>query len=407
MLLTLNAGSSSLKFALYGVEAGELAALAAGRVDGLGGRARFFVRAASGEEAQEPLEQEADCDHHDALGAIMAWLGRAHGDRLLVAVGHRVVHGGAEHMRPAVIDAALLADLRRLEPLAPLHQPHNLDGVEAAMRAFPGAVQVACFDTAFHRTHPFVADTFALPRRYYDEGVRRYGFHGLSYEFIARRLRAVAPVQAVGRVIIAHLGNGASLCALRDGKSVASTMGFTALDGMPMGTRCGQLDPGVVLYLMAEKGMSAQAITDLLYNESGLKGMSGLSHDMRVLEASGSDGARDAIAYFVARLRREIGGLAATIGGLDAIVFTGGIGENAVIIREAALSNLAWMGVALDAAANARGAQVISAQDSPVTVFVLATDEERMIAEHTAELLELIGAAKRGKPNAQAEGAAA
>jgi acetate kinase len=290
-----------------------------------------------------------------------------------------------------VVDEGILETLRTLVPLAPLHQPHNISGIRAAMQAFPGAVQVACFDTAFHRSHPFVADAFALPRHLYEEGIRRYGFHGLSYEFIARRLRTVAPTLSTGRVIVAHLGNGASMCAMRDGRSFASTMGFTALDGLPMGTRCGQLDPGVVLYLMSEKGMDAQAISDLLYKESGLKGLSGLSHDMRILEGSDSPAAQEAIAYFVARIRREIGGLAAAIGGLDALVFTGGIGENSTRIREEVLTGMGWLGIVPDPAANSAGHQVISTADSGVAIFVLKTDEERMIAEHTAAAAELAG----------------
>jgi acetate kinase len=288
-----------------------------------------------------------------------------------------------------LVDAENFRILHSFEPLAPLHQPYNLAGIEAAAEAFPKAAQVACFDTAFHRRHPYLADTFALPREYYDEGVRRYGFHGLSYEFIDRILRHEEPVLARGKVIVAHLGNGASLCAIKAGKSVASTMGFTALDGVPMGTRCGQLDPGVVLYLMAEKKMSAAQITDLLYKNSGLKGMSGISHDMRVLEASSEQSAKDAIAYFVRRVRREIGGLCAMLGGLDCIVLTGGIGENAVNIRQAILQDMEWIGIQVDAEANARRERIISEKGSPVVALVLKTDEERMIAAHTSELLGL------------------
>jgi acetate kinase len=307
----------------------------------------------------------------------------------VVGVGHRVVHGGPIYSEPLLIDAENFRILHSFEPLAPLHQPYNLAGIEAAIEAFPKAAQVACFDTAFHRRHPYLADTFALPRKYYDEGVRRYGFHGLSYEFIHRILRHEEPVLARGKVIVAHLGNGASLCAIHAGKSVASTMGFTALDGLPMGTRCGQLDPGVVLYLMAEKKMSADEITDLLYKNSGLKGMSGISHDMRVLEASNEQSAKDAIAYFVRRVRREIGGLCAMLGGLDCIVFTGGIGENAMRVRQSILENMEWIGIQIDAEANAANQRVISEKGSPVVALVLKTDEERMIAAHTSELLGL------------------
>jgi acetate kinase len=386
VLLTLNAGSSSIKFAAFSLSETRMEQLASGQIEGLDATATFSVRSSSGKTNKFVIdESRGRIDHTAAVGAILDWLEDAHRDKRVIAVGHRVVHGGVDFMEPIIIEENVLGKLRKLIPLAPLHQPHNISGIEAALHAFPGAVQVACFDTAFHRSHPFVADAFALPRHLYNEGIRRYGFHGLSYEFIARRLRTLAPVLATGRVIVAHLGNGASMCAMRDGKSFASTMGFTALDGLPMGTRCGQLDPGVVLYLMSEKGMNAQAISDLLYKASGLKGLSGISHDMRELEASDSQSANDAITYFVARIRREIGGLAAAIGGLDAIVFTGGIGENSVRIREAVLSDMHWLGVDLDRNANNMGAQVISAAESNVAVFVIKTDEERMIAEHTAE----------------------
>jgi acetate kinase len=299
------------------------------------------------------------------------------------------VHGGPVYAEPVLLDDAVLARLKSFAPLAPLHQPYNLAGIEAAREAFPGAAQIACFDTAFHRRHTFIADTYALPRAYYDEGVRRYGFHGLSYEFIHRILRHEEPVLARGKVIVAHLGNGASLCAINAGKSVGSTMGFTALDGLPMGTRCGQLDPGVVLYLMAEKKMSAEQITDLLYKNSGLKGMSGISNDVRELEVSGEQSARDALDYFVSRVRRNIGGLSAELGGLDCLVLTGGIGENAVEIRRKILENMEWFGIQIDFDANARNERIISEKGSPTVVLILKTDEERMIAAHTAELLDL------------------
>jgi acetate kinase len=390
VLLTLNAGSSSIKFAAFSLR-DEIAPLASGQIEGIGSAATFSVCSSSQKKVETAIYQNGGSTNHaTAIGAILDWLEESHSGQRVVAVGHRVVHGGVDFAAPIVVDEKVLAKLRQLIPLAPLHQPHNIAGIEAALKAFPEAIQVACFDTAFHRSHPFVADSFALPRRFYEEGIRRYGFHGLSYEFISLRLRTLAPHLATGRVIVAHLGNGASMCAMRDGKSVASTMGFTALDGLPMGTRCGQLDPGVVLYLMAEKGLSAQAISDLLYKESGLKGLSGLSHDMRDLEASDSEAARDAISYFVARVRREIGGLAATLGGVDGIVFTGGIGENAFRIREAVLSDMDWIGVRIDEIANRNGSQVISAPDSEVVVFVIKTDEEHMIAEHTAQAARLI-----------------
>ena len=384
LILTLNAGTSSVKFAAFAREAAGLKALASGQIEGLNAVATFQAETATGEKSQYTFdESHGRVDHRVALQAIVKWGTETRLDHGVAAVGHRIVHGGPEFSEPIRIDDAVLKKLRQFIPLAPLHQPHNLAGVEAALEVFPKAAQVACFDTAFHRSHPFVADTFALPRSYYEQGVRRYGFHGLSYEFIARRLRTVAPAAAAGRVIVAHLGNGASMCAMRAGRSVASTMTFTPIDGLPMGTRCGQIDPGVIFYLIAEKGLSVSAVSDLLQKESGLKGMSGLSHDMRILEASDSPAARDAIDYFVARIRCEIGALAATLDGVDAIVFTGGIGEHSSRVREAAMSGMEWIGVRLDRQANRDHAEVISAAGSPAAVFVLRTDEERMIAEHT------------------------
>jgi acetate kinase len=385
VILTLNAGSSSLKFAAYRcVRDGEPDLLASGQIEGIGATAKGAVKTASGETTELSFDGSlARVDHAAAMGAILDWLRRAGYDSSVAAVGHRIVHGGPDHSTPVLIDDRTLASLRALIPLAPLHQPHNVAGVEAAMKAFPSIPQVACFDTAFHRSHPFIHDTYALPRSYYDEGVRRYGFHGLSYEFITRKLGRIAPEIARGGVIIAHLGNGASMCAVHDGRAVATTMGFTALDGLAMGTRCGQLDPGVALYLLTEKKMSADALSDLLWKGSGLKGMSGLSQDMRELEASDKPAARDAIAYFVSRIRREIGGLAAALNGAEAIVFTAGIGEHSWKVREAALKDMEWMGVHLDAQANRANAQIISAKDSPTAVFVIPTNEELMIAEHT------------------------
>lgn len=389
VLLTLNAGSSSLKFAVYAAT-DELAALSAGQIQGLGTDACLSVRSIKDGTDGAPVTTPLGSAHHaEAVHAILRWLEQAHRGAQVAAVSHRVVHGGPDHLVPALIDDALMTVLERLVPLAPLHQPHNLAGIRAARNAFPGARQVACFDTSFHRSHPFVADTFALPRSYYDEGIRRYGFHGLSYEFIARRLRAGHPALAQGRVIVAHLGNGASMCAMQDGRSVASTMGFTALDGLPMGTRCGQLDPGVLLYLMTEKGMDAAALSELLHSQAGLKGISGLSHDVRVLQASDEPAARDALAYFADRGRREIGGLAACLGGLDAVVLTGGIGENAAQVRAMMLADLQWMGIDIDADANRRNATVISSPASRVQILVLKTDEERMLAEHAGELMAL------------------
>jgi len=298
----------------------------------------------------------------------------------LRAIGHRVVHGGEHHAKPAIVSDSLLAELERLTPFAPLHQPHNLAGIRAAIAAYPGVPQVACFDTAFHRTNPWVAESFALPRALYDEGVRRYGFHGLSYDYIAGELARRAPQLAGGRAVVAHLGNGASMCAIQAGRSVASTMGFTALDGLPMGTRCGQVDPGVLLYLMDQKGMTAAQITDLLYRQSGLLGLSGLSNDMRTLEAANTPEAAQAIDHFVFRCQRELGGLAAALGGIDALIFCGGIGENSRAIRARICDRLGWMGIEIDPARNAANAEVISSDIARTTVLVIPTNEELVIA---------------------------
>jgi acetate kinase len=386
-VITLNAGSSSIKFALFAGDGGEPIVRATGLVEMVGEMRHIRVHDPAGAATHEQSWSETTPFHTDALRRVLEWRRTAFADVTVVAAGHRVVHGGLRFDRPVLVDEAVLAELRTLIPLAPLHQPHNLAGIEAAQEAWPHVRQVACFDTAFHRAHPFVNDVFALPRNLYEEGVRRYGFHGISYEYITRRLREIAPLHAAGRVVVAHLGNGASMCAIRDGQSVASSMGFTALDGLPMGTRCGQLDPGVVLYLLQEKGMSADAIADLLYRQSGLKGLSGVSHDMRELEASDVPEAVQAIEYFVFRIRRELGGLAAVLEGLDALVFCGGIGENAWRVRERVLEGMEWIGIELDRAANRASAQVISSQRSRVRVFVIPTDEEAMIARHTLELL--------------------
>jgi acetate kinase len=385
VILTLNAGSSSLKFAAFGfAKQREPNLLASGQIEGIGATAKGSVKTASGETTELSFGQsQPRVDHEAAMSAILDWLKKAGYDYSVAAVGHRIVHGGPDYAEPVLINDATLTKLKALIPLAPLHQPHNVAGVEAAMKAFPSTPQVACFDTAFHRSHPFVNDTYALPRSYYDEGVRRYGFHGLSYEFISRKLRTIAPHIAREDVIIAHLGNGASMCAVHDGRAVATTMGFTALDGLAMGTRCGHIDPGVVLYLMTEKKMSADAISDLLWKNSGLKGMSGLSQDMRELEDSNSPAARDAIAYFVSRIRTELASLSAAVSGAQAIIFTAGIGEHSWKVREATLKDMEWMGVLFDAVANRANAQIISAKGSPTTVFVIPTNEELMIAEHT------------------------
>jgi acetate kinase len=385
-VITFNAGSSSIKYALYEV-AEQPQLIAAGLAETVGEQRHIRVRDAHGETIHEERWEPHEGFHAEALHRILAWRQRRFPDANIVAAGHRVVHGGVGFDKPVVVTDAVLEKLRALVPLAPLHQPHNIAGILAAREAWPDVVQVACFDTAFHRDHPFVNDTFALPRHFYDEGVRRYGFHGISYEYITRTLREIEPLYAAGRVVVAHLGNGASMCAIRDGHSVASSMGFTAVDGLPMGTRCGQLDPGVVLYFMQEKGMNADEISRLLYQESGLKGMSGISADMRELEASSEPAAAEAIDYFVFHVRRELGGLAAVLKGLDAVVFCGGIGENAWRVRERVLESMEWIGIELDRAANRAGGRLISSERSRVRVLVIRTDEEGMIARHTMDLL--------------------
>jgi acetate kinase len=387
-IVTLNAGSSSIKFALFAAEGEEIAPLAMGLAEMTGEQRRMKVRDnAGGLIREEDWPQDAaDGFHIEALRRVLAWQSEAFPQADITAVGHRVVHGGVHYDTPVIITDEVSDRLEALVPLAPLHQPHNIAGIKAAREAWPGARQVACFDTAFHRNHPFVNDVFALPRQYYAEGVRRYGFHGLSYEYVAMRLRQISPSHAAGRVVVAHLGNGASMCAMRDGRSVASSMGFTALDGLPMGTRCGQLDPGVVLYLMKAKNLGADEISHLLYHDSGLKGLSGISHDMRELEASDAPEAREAIDYFVFRIRRELGGLAAVLGGLDAMAFCGGIGENAWRVRERVLEGLEWIGIELDREANQQNRQVICSADSTVRVFIVPTNEEQMIARHTVAL---------------------
>jgi acetate kinase len=374
-VLTLNAGSSSLKVGLFDL-AGDLP-LATGMADRIGPEGTLKLKDAAG----EVIPSAGDLTTHaGAMAAALAAFRARWPDLNLASIGHRVVHGGADRTGPALVDDALMAELEALSPFAPLHQPHNLAGIRAAMAAFPGVPQVACFDTAFHRQQPWVNDTFALPRVLYAEGVRRYGFHGLSYDFIAGELGRSAPDLAEGRVIVAHLGNGASMCALHGGRAIASSMGFSALDGLPMGTRSGQLDPGVLLYLMDQKAMTAAQITDLLYKQSGLLGLSGLSNDMRVLEAAGTPEAAGAIDYFVARCQREVGSLAAALGGIDALIFTAGIGENSRSIRARICDRLGWMGIALDPARNQANDRVISSDRATTPVLVIPTNEELVIA---------------------------
>ncbi len=386
-LLTLNAGSSSLKFALFEAEGKSPGLLAKGQVEALGASPHLILCSDAGDKLEDrAAPKSAAHAHESALQHILETL-KAHIPAMSVeAVGHRVVHGGPRYAEPLRITREVIAELKEFIPLAPLHQPHNLSGIEAAQRSFPDAMQIACFDTAFHRAHPWANDTFALPRVYYEKGVRRYGFHGLSYEYVADKLKEAAPDAAAGRAVIAHLGAGASMCGIKNGRSVASTMGFSPLDGLPMGTRCGQLDPGVVLYLLDHEGMTSKEIADMLYKESGLKGLSGLSGDMRELEAAGTPEAEQAIDYFVFRVRRQLGGLAAALGGLDAMVFCGGIGENSARIRSRICEDLHWIGLDVDEARNARGETLISTATSRAKILVIKTDEEAMIAKHTMEL---------------------
>jgi acetate kinase len=382
-ILVVNAGSSSVKFQVFGVEEGDLKRLLRGQMDGIGTRPRLRAYTAEGTVAVDRTFRTQDVpDVAAALHTAGAWL-RDEQDIDPIAVGHRVVHGGPEYDRPVLIDGEVLKRLERYVSLAPLHQPNNLAPIRALLARFPKLPQVACFDTAFHRSHGAVADHFAIPERLYKEGVRRYGFHGLSYEYIAERLRHLAPDIAGGRVIVAHLGSGASMCALLGGRSVESTMGFTALDGLPMGTRPGQIDPGVVLYLIAENGMSAAQVQDLFYRDSGLKGLSGISNDMRELQTSADPRAAFAVEYFVYRVGLHAGMLAAALGGLDAFVFTAGIGENSPIIRARIAKKLGWLGVTLDPAANAAQGPRISQRTGGVALYVIPTDEELMIARHT------------------------
>ncbi len=386
-ILVLNVGSSSVKFALFGVEDGghRLPRQCRGEIDGIGTDAWFTVKNGSG--AQIVREPIGAADHAQALGRLLEWLQRETSGLTLIAAGHRVVHGGTRFAAPARLDAGVLAALEALVPMAPLHQPHNVAGIRAVMALRPELPQVVCFDTQFHRTQPWVAETFALPRDLSDAGIKRYGFHGLSYEYVASVLPAVAGPAAEGRVVVAHLGAGASMCAMRDRQSVATTMGLTALDGLPMGTRCGALDPGVLLYLLRERGATVDELTDLLYHQSGLLGVSGKSGDMRELLASDAAEAREAVDLFVYRVGRELGSLAAALGGLDVLVFTGGIGEHAAPLRARVLTDARWLGVHLDEAANARHGPRISATDSRVSAWVIPTDEERMIARHTFDSL--------------------
>ncbi len=387
-ILVANAGSSSVKFEVFGVDqAGGLSGQIEGKIEGVGTKPYMTAKSAEGKVLVERTYTNEAVPHVPAaLHTAGGWL-RDELDIHPVAVGHRVVHGGPEFDQPVLVTEEVLRRLERYIPLAPLHQPHNLAPIRSIMVNRPGLPQVACFDTAFHRKHPAVADYYAIPKHFHAEGVRRYGFHGLSYEYIAGRLPEVAPEIAKKMVIVAHLGSGASMCALKGGQSIESTMGFTALDGLPMGTRAGQIDPGVVLYLIEQEGMSPHEVQRLLYHDCGLKGLSGISNDMRELEASTDPRAAFAIDYFVYRIGLAAGSLAAALGGIDALVFTAGIGENSPSLRARVAAKLSWLGVKLDDTANKGRKQVISAADSAVAVYVIPTDEELMIARHTLALV--------------------
>ncbi len=387
--LVVNAGSSSLKFSVFREAAGGgLAVAINGQIQGIGTRPTFEAKDPQKTVLGEKAWGEGEARNRTALlRYLLDWIeGHLDGAKL-AAAGHRVVHGGVRYAQPVRIDDAVMAELEALAPLAPLHQPHNLAAIRALSEAHPDLPQVACFDTAFHRGQPWQAGMFAIPRALTEEGVRRYGFHGLSYEYIARRLPEIAPELADARVVVAHLGSGASMCAIHGGRSVDSTMGFTALDGLPMGTRSGAIDPGVLIYLMRQKGMGADQLEKMLYNQSGLLGVSGVSNDMRALLESADPHAAEAVELFCFRIARETGALASSMGGIDAFVFTAGIGERSAPVRARVGEKLGWLGVAIDEAANAANGPKISAAGSRIPVYVIPTDEERMIALHTRDVL--------------------
>lgn len=385
-LAVINAGSSSIKFALYDADK-DLELLFRGQIESIGRKASLKVVNERGDTVLERSWTDGALDHRGAVEEILRVGPKLVSGKPVHAVGHRVVHGGTEFAAPTLIDKGAIGALEKLVPLAPLHQPHNLAAIRIISAAAPRLPQIACFDTAFHRSQPLLAQSFALPRHLTDAGVRRYGFHGLSYEYIAARLRLLDPALAKGRVIVAHLGNGASLCAMLEGRSIASTMGFTAADGLMMGTRCGALDPGVILYLMDQRGMDARAIEKLIYQQSGLLGVSGISSDMRTLRRSSAAAAGEAIDLFVYRVAREIGSLVAAAGGIDGLIFTGGIGENDAQTRSAVATCCHWLGLELDDIHIAPKEGKISTAGSRVATWVIPTDEERMIARHTVAVL--------------------
>jgi acetate kinase len=387
-ILVINAGSSSIKFSVFETEVDRpLVAGAHGQVEGIGTSARFEVADAQGR--QLAARSVAGSDHSAAIGAIHDWFaGSVGGEAGFAGVGHRIVHGGSELTEPVLIDARVIAALQALIPLAPLHQPHHIAAILAVAAAAPNVPQIACFDTAFHHLQPALARQFALPRELTAKGIRRYGFHGLSYEYIVSALPRFAPECADGKLVVAHLGNGASLCAIDGGRSIATTMGFTPVDGLVMGTRTGLLDPGVILYLLQHEAMDAAAIEKLIYEQSGLLGVSGLSSDMRELLASDLPAAQEAVDLFVYRIGRELGSMAAALGGLDGLVFTGGIGEHAAAIHARVCDDARWLGVHLDEAANSAGGPRISEAGSPTSAWVIPTDENLMVARHTRRLLD-------------------
>jgi len=388
--LVLNAGSSSLKFCVYRCLEAEAWNLASrGQIEGIGTSPRLLVKDGEGRILADRRPDSEVRDGREALNVLAAWLRSTYESAEVVGVGHRVVHGGAQFTGPTIVTPDVLRELKRLIPLAPLHQPYNLAAIEVAFERLPNVPQVACFDTSFHRGQPAVAETVPLPREICGQGVQRYGFHGLSYEYIASVLPSAAPEIASGRVIIAHLGSGASLCALKNGKSFDCTLGFTALEGLCMGTRPGSVDPGVILYLFQNLGLSAKDVEKILYKKSGLLGISGVSSDMRELSKSGDPGARLAIDYFVYRATKEIGAMTAVLGGIDGLVFTAGIGENSSEIRQRICASSAWLGIELDKEANARNGPRISTPESKVSTWVIPTNEELMIARHTGLLLGL------------------